>query len=94
MKKGILNFHKTHVWVDDNPHINVAWRHQHWLSINVYLGILGDQFLGPVALPNRQSVTVNRHFLMNDLPVLLQHAPLRQQQMCFVDDGTLFSPNC
>jgi hypothetical protein len=24
MKKGILNFHKTHVWVDDNPHINVA----------------------------------------------------------------------
>jgi hypothetical protein len=26
---GAVNFHNTHVWVDDNPHTTVALRHQH-----------------------------------------------------------------
>jgi hypothetical protein len=26
---GIVNFHNTHVWVDDNPHTTVASRHHH-----------------------------------------------------------------
>jgi hypothetical protein len=50
---GTVNFHNNHVWVDDNPHTTEASRHQHQFSINVWVGILGDQLLGPVVLPNR-----------------------------------------
>jgi hypothetical protein len=48
-----MSFHNIRIWVADNPHITMASRHQHWLSIKVWVGILRDQLLGPVALPNR-----------------------------------------
>jgi hypothetical protein len=47
---GIVNFHATHVWMDDSPHVITASRHQHQFSINIWVGILGDQLLGPVVL--------------------------------------------
>jgi hypothetical protein len=85
----IVNFHNTHVWMDDYPHTTVASRHQHRFSINVWVGIVGDQILGPVVLPNRLTGAVCRRFLVNDLPVLLEHVPLHQRQhMWFMHDGT------
>jgi hypothetical protein len=57
--------------VDDNLHTTIASRHQ--LYINIWVGILGDQTLGPVVLPNRVTGAVYHHFLVNDLPVLLEH---------------------
>jgi hypothetical protein len=52
-------------------HATVASRHQHRFSINVCVGILGDQPLGPVVLPNRLTGAVYRHyFLVNVLPAL------------------------
>jgi hypothetical protein len=44
------------------------------------VGILGDQPLGPVVLPNRLTCAVYQRFLVNDLPVLLEHVPLHQRQ--------------
>jgi hypothetical protein len=55
---GTVNFRNTQVWVDDNPHITVASRYQHRFSISVWVGILGDQLLGPVVLPNRLTGSV------------------------------------
>jgi hypothetical protein len=62
-RDGIVNFHNTHVWVDDNPHTTVASRHQHRFSINVWVGIVGDEILGPVVLPNRLTGAVFHRFL-------------------------------
>jgi hypothetical protein len=45
-------------WVDDNHHTTVAKRHQHRFSISVWVGILDDQLLGPLVLPNRLSGAV------------------------------------
>jgi hypothetical protein len=39
-RDGIVNFHNTHVWVDDNPHTTVASRHQHQFSINIWVDIV------------------------------------------------------
>jgi hypothetical protein len=58
---GIGKFHNTHVWVHDNPHTTVASRHQHRFSINVWVGILGDQLLGPVVLPKRLTGATCHH---------------------------------
>jgi hypothetical protein len=56
---------------------------------NIWVGILGDQLLGPVFLPNRQKGALYHCFLVNDLPVRLEHVPLHQRQhMWFMHDGT------
>jgi hypothetical protein len=57
-RDSVVNFHNTHIWLDDNPHISVASRHQHRFSIKVWVGIVGDRLLGPVVLPNRQTGAV------------------------------------
>jgi hypothetical protein len=44
-RDGIMNFHNTHVLVDDNPHATAVSRSQHRFSINVWVGIFGDQLL-------------------------------------------------
>jgi hypothetical protein len=60
-------------------------RHQNRFSINVWLSILSDQLLGPGALPNS---AVYHHFLVNNLPVSLEHVPLYQwQHIWFMHDG-------
>jgi hypothetical protein len=85
---GIANFHYTHVWEDDSLHTTVASRHQHRFSINVWVGILCDQILGPVVLPNRLASALYYRFLVNDSPVLLEHVPLHQRQhMWFMHDA-------
>jgi hypothetical protein len=73
-----VNFHNTHVWVDDNPHITVASKHHHRFYISFRVGISDGQNLGPVVLPNRLAGAVHHRFLANDLPVLLEHVPLHQ----------------
>jgi hypothetical protein len=52
------------------------------------VGIVGDQLIGPADVSNRLIGSVYHHFLMNELPVLLEHGLLRQQQhMWFMHDG-------
>jgi hypothetical protein len=73
--------------MDDTPHTIVVSKHQHRLYINVWVGILNDQLLGPVVLPNRLTGAVHHWILVTDLPVLLEDAPLHQQHMWFMHDG-------
>jgi hypothetical protein len=81
-----VNFHNTSAWVDDNPNTAVASRHQHWISIDVCVGILGDQLLESVVLLNRLTGAVYRRQLENDLPALLVHVSLHQQHLWFLHD--------
>jgi hypothetical protein len=55
--------------------------------VNVWVGILGDQLLGPPVLPNRVTGAVYHRFLANSLSVLLEHVPLHQQHMRSMHDG-------
>jgi hypothetical protein len=54
---------------------------------SVWVGISGDQLLGPAVLPNRLSGVVYHRILVNDLLVLLEHVPLHQQHMWLMHDG-------
>jgi hypothetical protein len=49
-RDGIVNCHNAHVWVDDSSHNTVTSRHKHRFAINVWVGILGDELLGPVII--------------------------------------------
>jgi hypothetical protein len=64
IREDAVNFRNTHVRVGESPHTNVILRHQHWFPISVSVGMLG---------------AVCHQFLMNDLLVLLEHAPLYQR---------------
>jgi hypothetical protein len=56
--------------------------------VSFWVGILGDQLLGPVVVPNRLTGAVYHSFLVDDLPVHLEHVPLHQRQhMWFMLDG-------
>jgi hypothetical protein len=52
-------------------------RHQHRFSINVWAGIEGDHLLGPHVLPE---ATDYQQFLREELPVMLEDAPLTVRQ--------------
>jgi hypothetical protein len=74
--------------MDNNPHPTVASKHQQRFSINIWVEILDDQFVGPVLLATRLTDAVYYRFLVNDLPLLLEQVPLQQQKhMWFVQDG-------
>jgi hypothetical protein len=66
--------------VDDNPLKAVASRHQYRFSINIWVGMIADQLLGPVVLPERLAGALYYRFLVDDLPVHLEHVPLHQRQ--------------
>jgi hypothetical protein len=78
-RDGIVKFHNTHLWVDDNHHTTVTSRRQHRFSMNIYVGIWGDQNLGSIVLTDTQEWCIIG-FLANYLPVLLEHVPLHQRQ--------------
>jgi hypothetical protein len=76
----IVNFRNTDIWVDDNAHTTVASRHHHRFSINVSVGILCDQRLGPVVLTNRLTSAMYHRFSVNDFQYSLN--------MCFFMNNT------
>jgi hypothetical protein len=67
----------------------VTSRNKHRFSINVWVGILGVQFLWPNRQTNRRSVLYFFFFLVKDLPEPLEHVPLHHRQhIWFMHDGT------
>lgn len=87
-REAIINFHNNHIWADENPHAILEGRHQHQFSLNVWVGIVGDHLTGPFFLPPRLTGEVYRHFLENELPLLLDDIPYQLRlQMYFMHDG-------
>jgi hypothetical protein len=68
-----VNFRRTHVWTDDNPDTTVTSKHQHRLFVNICVGILGDQLLWPVVLPNKLPGSVY-HVFSAYFPYLKKYA--------------------
>jgi hypothetical protein len=63
-------------------------RHQQQFSINVWAGIVGDYLVGPRVLPHRLTGNHYRHFLLHDLPKLLEHVPLAvRARMWYMHNG-------
>ena len=46
-RNAIMNFHNNHIWADENPHEIIESRNQHQFSVNVWVGIIADQLIGP-----------------------------------------------
>jgi len=89
-RDGINNTHNSHRWSDKNPHAIVERNSQHRFSVNVWCGVLDNQLIGPGVLPNRLTGSTYADFLQNELPLLLEEAPLAERMgMVFQHDGAL-----
>ena len=75
-RNNIINLHNSHLWATDNPHRMVEVSHQQRFDISVWAGIIGDQLLGPVLLPQCLNGEKYLAFLQNMLPSLLENVPL------------------
>lgn len=87
-REAIINYHNNHIWAEENPHAIVEAHHQEQFSLNVWLGHIGNQLIGPHFLPPRLNGDTYSQFLREDLPVLLDAIPLRvRMEMWFMHDG-------
>uniref|UniRef100_A0A6P7GMR5 Uncharacterized protein LOC114344564 n=1 Tax=Diabrotica virgifera virgifera TaxID=50390 RepID=A0A6P7GMR5_DIAVI len=85
---AIINFHNNHVWADQNPHEIIEHHFQNVFSVNVWIGIVGDNLIGPHFLAQPLNGISYTSFLQNDLPELLEDIALNiRQNMWFMHDG-------
>ena len=87
-KNGVFNVHNNHVWAHENPRVVRRSNSQHRFSVNTWAGMIGDQLIGPVVLPNRLNAHEYLNFLQNNLGILLEDVPLNaRQNMYYQNDG-------
>lgn len=87
-RDGILNFHNTHVWSDENPHAIFENKHQWKFSINTWAGIINNKLIGPFMLPQPLNGEQYLQFLENTLSEVFDDWPLAlRTNMWFMHDG-------
>jgi hypothetical protein len=89
-RDGIINFHNSHMWADENPHGIIQSRHQQRFSINIWAGIIGDFFIWPHSTTKQTRRFIVSGFPSNRLQPLLEEVPIEtRQNMWFMHDGAL-----
>lgn len=87
-RDGVVNFHNTHEWADENPRAYFEYGHQDRFSINVWVGVIAEHLIGPWVLPNRLNGALYLQFLQTVLPELLEDLDLETRaEMYFMHDG-------
>ena len=86
--EGVFNFHNSHCWDHDNPHMTRPHSHQTRFSVNVWAGIVGDQLVGPYLFPDTLDGRKYYNFLHEILPELIRDVPEHiRDRMWFQHDG-------
>lgn len=89
-RDGITNYHNLHFWAPkhQNPRRSKEGAHQRRFSLNVWMGILHGNLIGPFFLPARLNGNTYENFLRDEVPTLLEDVPLaRRIAMVYQHDG-------
>lgn len=72
-RDGITNYHNSYFWNQkgSNPRKKKETAHQYRFSLNVWMGIIDDNLIGPYFFPQNLNGETYEHFLRNDLTSLL-----------------------
>jgi hypothetical protein len=84
----MFNVHKSHLWTRDKPHALWERGYQVRVSVGVWDGIVGNNFVGPNLLADRLTAEQYRNFMETLLPVLLEGVPLAVRQSTTVVQRT------
>lgn len=71
-RSGIANIHNDHVWSHLNPHVSSKSSYQHQWRLNVWAGIINDQVLGPIWLPQALNAQSYLNLLRTEVEDQLQ----------------------
>ncbi|GBP93661.1 hypothetical protein EVAR_65786_1 [Eumeta japonica] len=94
-KDGYINLHNFHEWHVENPHLMREDRSQYRFKVNLWTGILNDKIIGPFELPENLNGTNYLHFLLENLPTLLEDVPLTDRRhMWYQQDGCPAHSQC
>ncbi|CAL1290190.1 unnamed protein product, partial [Larinioides sclopetarius] len=85
---GVFDMHNNHVWAAVNPH-GTRWSgRQQRLSVNVWVEMIHEHFIGPYLLPDHLAGQKYLIFLQQVLSYLLRHVPANVRCiMWFKHDG-------
>jgi hypothetical protein len=87
-RNGKLNFHNSHYWEEENPHVVRRTNFQQRFSINLWAGIIHDTLIGPIEIPQRLNSNLYLNLLQENLPQILDDLPLNlRRNMFFQHDG-------
>lgn len=87
-RTGVNNFHNLHEWSETNPHRKWVSSSQRRFCVNVWAGIIGNTFIGPILLPDRLNSESYLQFLIDTAPVLLDEIPLAvRNRVIYQQDG-------
>lgn len=89
-RDGISNYHNAHYWAQkgDNPRQKKVKGHQRRFSVNVWMGIVDRDLIGPYFLPQNLNGIAYAEFLREELAVLLVDVPIASRMdMIYQHDG-------
>lgn len=89
-RDGINNFHNTHYWAPkgENPRMKKERAHQTRFSLNVWMGIINNNLVGPHFLPQNLNGEMYEHFLREEITGLMEDVPIEtRRNMIFQHDG-------
>ena len=87
-KEGILNLHNIYEWAEENPHSVLPTHFQSRVTVNVWLGVIGQHLVGPHFFEEMLTGQIYHDFLRNDLPELMDNVPyVVKQNMYYQHDG-------
>lgn len=90
-RDGITNYHNAHYWAQKdqgNPHKKRLKGSQRRFSLNVWMGIINNNLIGPYFLPDNLNGETYENLLREHLHELLEEVPLEiRQGMIFQHDG-------
>lgn len=89
-RDGITNYHNLHYWAPNgqNPRKKKERANQRRFSLNVWMGVIDNNIIGPFFLPPNLDGVTYANFLENELDVLLEDLPLaRLRNMIYQHDG-------
>jgi len=86
--EGITNFHNLHFWAEENPRLTRETSFQRKFSVNVWMGLIGQDVIGPHFFPDHLNGDIYENFLRHDLQDLFDDIPLAVRgRMIFQHDG-------
>lgn len=87
MLNGNVNRHNCHYWSNINPHWMREQHTQHPEKLNVWLGIVGGQFLGPFFIDGNLNADGYQRMLEEQIVPTIHHVFDNLDQVWFQQDG-------
>lgn len=87
MLNGNLNRHNCRYWSDNNPHWKREAHSQHPQKVNVWVGLIGTNVIGPFVIEENLNGDIYRNLLVDRIIPAIQNLGLNFDSVWCQQDG-------